>query len=56
MNEIFSLTTRPDADLFFSRGDKNDPRLGDGVGRDQSQYAASEQHSHPLWFAVSSIS
>src|SRR5688572_1417520 len=42
MNDIFSLTDRPDPDLFFSRGDRNDPRLGEIVGRLEEQYAASE--------------
>lgn len=42
MSEIFSQTTRPNPDLFFTRNDKNDPRLGEIVGRDERDYAAAE--------------
>lgn len=42
MSEIFSLTTRPNPDLFFTRNDRNDPRLGDTVCREEKDYAASE--------------
>ena len=42
MNELFSLTTRPDPGLFFSRGDRNDPRLGEIVATGDEHYAASE--------------
>ncbi len=42
MSEIFSQTTRPNAELFFERHDKNDPRLGEIVRRDASDYEASE--------------
>ena len=42
MSEIFSQTTRPNPDLFFSRNDRNDPRLGEIVRRDEGDYAASE--------------
>ena len=42
MNDIFSLSDRPDPDLFFTRNDRNDPRLGEIVGRVAEQYAASE--------------
>jgi formiminoglutamase len=42
MSEIFSQTTRPNGDLFFTRNDKNDPRLGEIVKRAESDYAASE--------------
>ena len=41
MSDIFEKTTRPNGDLFFSRNDKNDPRLGEIVGRDQNDYAAA---------------
>ena len=41
MADIFEKTTRPKSDLFFSRNDKNDPRLGEIVGRDQNNYAAA---------------
>lgn len=42
MSEIFSQTTRPNTDLFFSRNDKNDPRLGEVVKLAESDYDASE--------------
>ena len=42
MSEIFEQTTRPDPQLFFSRNDPNDPRLGEIVGREEKDYAASE--------------
>lgn len=42
MRDIFSLTDRPDPELFYSRGDRNDPRLGEIVGRDEGQYAGAD--------------
>lgn len=42
MSEIFNLTTRPNADLFFTRNDRNDPRMGETVFRDENDYAASD--------------
>ena len=42
MGDIFDLTTRPDEKLFFSRGDVNDPRMGDIVGDAQDDYAAAD--------------
>ena len=42
MDDIFSLTDRPDPELFFTRKDKNDPRLGETVGRDEGRYAGAE--------------
>ena len=42
MSEIFEQTTRPDPQLFFSRNDPNDPRLGEIVGHEEKDYAASE--------------
>ncbi len=42
MSNIFELTTRPDAKLFFSRGDKNDPRVGEIVHSDPAHYASSD--------------
>lgn len=42
MSNIFDLTTRPDADLFYSRGDVNDPRLGELVSSDHNAYGASD--------------
>ncbi len=42
MTEIFTLTTRPKADLFFTRHDRNDPRMGEIVLRDEKDYAAAE--------------
>ena len=41
MSDVFEKTTRPNSDLFFARNDKNDPRLGEIVGRDQNDYAAA---------------
>ena len=42
MSGIFDLTTRPNADLFFSRNDKNDPRMGEIVGRDEKDYVSAD--------------
>lgn len=42
MSEIFSLTTRPNSDLFFTKNDKNDPRLGDVVLSKEEEYHASQ--------------
>lgn len=42
MSELFSRTTRPNPDLFFTRNDRNDPRLGEVVKRDEADYAAAE--------------
>ena len=42
MSEIFDQTTRPNAELFFPRNDPNDPRLGEVVGREEKDYAASD--------------
>ncbi len=42
MDDIFSLTERPDPELFFTRNDRNDPRLGEVVGQEQSHYAGAE--------------
>lgn len=42
MDEIFNLTSRPNAELFYNRHDKNDPRLGEIVCLDEKEYAASE--------------
>jgi formiminoglutamase len=35
---MFQQTTRPKTDLFFSRKDRNDPRLGETVHSDPAQY------------------
>ncbi len=37
-NEIFQLLDPPDESLFYSRGDKNDPRMGDIVLRDRERF------------------
>jgi formiminoglutamase len=42
MANIFDLTTRPRGDLFFTRNDRNDPRLGEIVGRKDTDYEQSE--------------
>ena len=36
--DIFEHTLRPDADLFYTRNDPNDPRLGDVVRADPADY------------------
>jgi len=42
MSQVFELTSRPNAELFYSRHDPNDPRLGEVVCREESTYAAAE--------------
>lgn len=42
MSEIFQHTTRPDPGVFFDRRDRNDPRMGEIVGRDEKDYEASD--------------
>jgi formiminoglutamase len=42
MANIFELTTRPKPDLFFTRNDKNDPRLGETVGRNEDVYGSAD--------------
>jgi formiminoglutamase len=42
MSVIFQQTQRPDPSVFFSRGDRNDPRLGEIVGREERDYAAAD--------------
>lgn len=42
MNDIFDLTKRADERLFFSRGDANDPRMGEIVGSSLQEYAAAD--------------
>ncbi|MGD9561063.1 MAG: formimidoylglutamase [Pyrinomonadaceae bacterium] len=42
MSDIFQLTTRPDPNLFFTRNDRNDPRLGEIVGRTESDYETAD--------------
>ena len=42
MSQIFELTARPREDVFFNRGDVNDPRLGEIVCRDEPHYAAAD--------------
>ncbi|MGQ0540961.1 MAG: formimidoylglutamase [Blastocatellia bacterium] len=39
---MFSQTTRPNPNLFFSRNDKNDPRLGEIVGREEKDYEVAD--------------
>ncbi len=38
MSDLFEMTTRPDGDLFFTRNDKNDPRLGEYVQTGTEHY------------------
>ena len=42
MSSIFENTTRPKEELFFSRHDKNDPRMGEIVGRDEKAYETAD--------------
>lgn len=42
MSEIFQQTSRVDPGLFFTRNDKNDPRLGEIVGREEADYPGAE--------------
>lgn len=42
MSEIFNLTDRPDPRVFFTRNDRNDPRLGEIVGREEKDFDAAE--------------
>ncbi|MGB7208136.1 MAG: formimidoylglutamase [Pyrinomonadaceae bacterium] len=42
MNDIFNNTSRPNFDLFFTRNDRNDPRLGEVVGSEKEDYAAAD--------------
>ena len=42
MSEIFEQTTRPNAQLFFSHNDPNDPRMGEIVSQGEADYAASD--------------
>lgn len=42
MSDIFAQTVRPDPDLFFTRNDKNDPRLGEIVQSDPEHYETAE--------------
>src|SRR5438093_13764548 len=42
MSDIFEHTTRPDAGVFFGRGDKNDPRLGEIVQSDMEHYSDAD--------------
>jgi formiminoglutamase len=42
MSNIFELTARPASEVFYSRKDPNDPRLGEIVARDPNDYAKSD--------------
>lgn len=42
MSDIFELTSRPKANLFFSRHDPYDPRLGEIVSADQKDYSVAD--------------
>jgi formiminoglutamase len=39
---LFHKTTRPDTALFFTRNDKNDPRLGEVVTHEAADYESAE--------------
>jgi len=42
MSNIFELTVRPRDEVFYSRKDHNDPRLGEIATRDPNDYAKSD--------------
>jgi formiminoglutamase len=42
MFDIFQNTKRPDRNLFFSKNDSNDPRLGEAVSTEFADYEKSE--------------
>ena len=42
MSDIFEHTDRPDRELFFSRSDPNDPRMGEIVGSGEEDYEAAD--------------
>jgi formiminoglutamase len=42
MAHIFEQTTRPDPELFYTRNDRNDPRVGEVVCWDESDYEAAD--------------
>src|SRR5258705_1241395 len=42
MTEIFQQTSRVNPKLFFSTNDRNDPRLGEIVSREEGDYGAAE--------------
>ena len=42
MSNIFELTTRPDQNLFFTRNDVNDPRLGEVVLTSEKEYGGAD--------------
>ncbi|MBK8467306.1 MAG: formimidoylglutamase [Chloracidobacterium sp.] len=42
METIFEQTTKVDPTVFFTRNDKNDPRLGEIVGREEADYASAD--------------
>jgi len=42
MSNIFELTTRPPHEVFFARGDANDPRLGELVSGNPNDYSKSD--------------
>ena len=42
MSDLFDLTSRPAEDLFFSRNDPHDQRLGEIVSRDHNGYATAD--------------
>jgi formiminoglutamase len=42
MSDIFERTTRPDPELFFTRSDKNDPRMGEYVKTEERCYEKAD--------------
>jgi formiminoglutamase len=42
MSNIFELTTRPADNVFYTRNDPNDPRMGECVSRDPNDYGHAD--------------
>lgn len=42
MTNIFELTSRPDRSMFYSRNDKNDPRMGEIVQSEPEHYETAD--------------
>ena len=42
MSDIFNTTFRPKPELFFTRRDRNDPRMGEIVASDEKQYESAD--------------
>jgi formiminoglutamase len=42
MSDLFANTTRPNADIYKPRGDRNDPRMGEIISHDEKDYQAAD--------------